>query len=340
MTSTALVTGVAGQDGVLLARHLLSAGYRVVGTVQPGVPSVLRPYLGGVEIDEHDLRDATGFDRLLSAHEPDEVYNLAGFTSVGASWDHPELVHAVNATAVDSMLDSLVATLDRTGAAPRFFQASSAEVYGPDATSPQDESTPHDPQNPYAESKSHAQRATVRARDEHGLFACVGILYNHESPLRGVQFVTRKIIRAAAEIAEGQRDSVTLGNLDVSRDWGAAREYVLGMHAALGHERPDDYVLATGRLHSLADLLEAAFAAAGVGDPWSYVRQDRALLRKADSPGLSGDARHAGKQLGWAPAVAFEELVAEMVAVDMRRLRTGVEEDAAYLEDGVAGSEA
>lgn len=325
MTQTALVTGVAGQDGVLLARHLMSLGYRVVGTTQPGVPSPLRPYLDGVFTEEHDLRDADGFDRLLESYAPDEVYNLAGFTSVGASWDDRELVNEVNAVSVDRMLGSLA---KRGGV--RFFQASSSEVFGPDSVNPQDELTPHDPQNPYAESKSRAHEATVRARED-GLFACVGVLYNHESPLRPTQFVTRKITRAAAEIGEGMRDTVTLGNLEVSRDWGPARDYVVAMGAALRQEAPADYVIATGQLHTLGDLLETAFAAVGIDDPWKHVEQDPTLLRKSDAPGLSGDASKARDVLGWSPSATFAELVREMVAVDQQRIRTGVEEDLAYL---------
>lgn len=326
MTQTALVTGVAGQDGVLLARHLMSVGYRVAGTTQPGVPSPLTPYLEGVAMEEHDLRDADGFVRLLDTYEPAEVYNLAGFTSVGASWDNRELVMDVNAVAIEQMIETLVA---RGGV--KLFQASSSEVFGPDAVNLQDESTPHDPQNPYAESKSRAHDATVRSRDD-GLFAAVGILYNHESALRPPPFVTRKITRAAAEIADGRRDTVTLGNLEVSRDWGAARDYVVAMHAALQQPEPSDYIIATGKLHTLGQLLEAAFSAVGIDDPWPHVEQDPALLRKADAPGLSGDATKARRELGWSPTSTFEDLVREMVAVDQKRLKSGVEEDPAYLD--------
>ncbi|MCW2799620.1 MAG: GDP-mannose 4,6 dehydratase [Aeromicrobium sp.] len=326
MTPTALVTGVAGQDGVFLARLLISEGYRVVGTTQPGVPTTLRPYLEGVVLEEHDLRDSAGFDRLLQAYSPHEVYNLAGFTSVGASWDNRELVTEVNSVAVAHMLSSVK---QRPGV--KFFQASSSEVFGPDATNPQDESTPHDPQNPYAESKSQAHIATVEARDEDGLFACTGILYNHESPLRPAQFVTRKITRAVVEIAEGLASTVTLGSLDVSRDWGAAGDYVVAMHAAMQHTTPSDYVIASGRLHTMSDLLELAFATVGIDDPWPHVEQDPALLRKADAPGLSGDSHKAQRDLGWSPTTTFAELVEEMVAIDQRRVRTGVEEDPDYL---------
>ena len=327
-TRTAVVTGVTGQDGVFLARHLLREGYAVVGTALPGVPSPLVPYLDGVDVLDLDLRDTPALTALLSDQRPDEIYNLAGLTSVPDSLLHPELAQAVNADAVERLLDAIVAVSPST----RVFQPSSSEVFGPEATNPQDESTEHNPQNPYGESKSSAHRATQRRREEDGLFACVGILYNHESPLRGRQFVTRKVARAAAEIAEGQRDRVTLGNVEVSRDWGAARDYVVAMHAALQHDAPMDYVIATGQLHTIGQLVESAFAAAGVRDPWSYVEQDQALLRKFDAPGLCGDPSRAREQLGWEASTSFEELVSNMVAVDVRRVRSGVEESLDYLD--------
>lgn len=332
MTRTALVTGVAGQDGALLARHLLREGYAVIGTALPGAPNPLRPYLEGVEVVELDLRDAAGFSALLEGHRPDELYNLAGFSSVNQSWDHPELVHAVNAEAVENMLDTLLSVSPST----RFFQASSSEVFGPDAANPQDEATEHHPANPYGTSKSVAHQATVRCREERGIFTSVGILYNHESPLRSPQFVTRKVTRAAAEIAGGRRDPLQVGSLEASRDWGAARDYVVAMHAALQHDEPLDYVIATGRLHSVRELVEAAFAAAGVSDPWFHVEHDEALVRLSDAPGLSGDAGRARESLGWKPMTSFEELVTEMVRVDETRLRTGVEESVEYLTIGVA----
>ena len=329
--TTALITGVAGQDGVLLARRLLADGCRVVGTRLPGPAAPLASDLAGVELREHDIRDTAGFERLLATEAPDEIYNLAGFTSVGASWDHRELVEQVNTTAVEQMLDAVLAWRDRTGRKPRFFQASSSEVFGPAAQNPQREDTPHNPQNPYAESKSRAHALTVSARETHGLFASVGILYNHESPLRASRFVTRKITRAAAEIAASRRDSLTLGNLEVSRDWGAAQDYVLAMQRVLQHDEPDDFIIATGRLHSLKELLELAFEAAGVADPWAYVQQDESLLRTADAPGLAGDAGKAQRELGWIAATSFEDLVADMARVDLERLSSGVEESPDYV---------
>ncbi|MFL6088988.1 MAG: GDP-mannose 4,6-dehydratase [Aeromicrobium sp.] len=321
---TALITGIAGQDGVLLTRHLLRQGYAVVGTRQPGIPYTLEPYLAGATVVEHDLVDTAGFIELFGAHEPDEVYNLAGFSSVARSWDVPELVQEVNGAAVERMLDVL------SGTDTRFFQASSAEMFGPDAPNPQDEDTPHCPDNPYAESKTRASEAAAAARSE-GFFACVGILYNHESPLRDLHFVTRKITRAAAEIGAGLRDEVELGNLDVARDWGAAREYVEAMHAALTHDEPGDYIIATGRTHTLRDLVEAAFAAAGVADGWGHVRQDPDLLRQSEIAARFGDASRARTVLGWEAQVPFEELVREMVEIDQRRLATGIEESPDYL---------
>lgn len=326
MTPTALITGVAGQDGALLARHLLTAGYTVVGTRRPGTDTRLVPYLDGVTVVDHDVVDTAGFVDLLAQHRPSEVYNLAGFTSVGRSWDAADEVREVNAGAVERMLDVLLAQPD----APRFFQASSSEVFGPEVVNPQTEDTPHRPANPYAESKSVAHQLTGQARDA-GLFACVGTLYNHESVLRGPEFVTRKITRAAAEIALGRREVVELGNLQVSRDWGSAREYVVAMHAALRHEQPGDYLIATGRLRSLRDLVEVAFAAAGVEDAWSCVQQDESLLRPSDALGMTADVSHARAELGWEATTSFEALIGEMVRVDLRRLETGVEESVEYL---------
>jgi GDPmannose 4,6-dehydratase len=324
--ATALITGVGGQDGVLLARHLIGCGYRVVGTRRPGSPDRLLPYLDNVTMVDHDLVDTVGFADLIGRHQPDEVYNLAAFSSVGRSWEESDVVLEVNAAAVERMLD----VISSASKPPRFFQASSSEVFGTAPENPQSEDTPHRPDNPYAESKSRAHAAVVAARDA-GLFACVGILYNHESPLRDAHFVTRKITRAAAEIAAGRRDVLHLGNLEIARDWGSAREYVVAMHAALRHDEPSDYVIATGVTHTLRELVDAAFAAAGVADGWSHVRQDPELMRKGDALGRVGDPSRAKRVLGWQATVSFAELVRTMVDVDLRRLATGVEESPEYL---------
>ncbi|VXB46984.1 GDP-mannose 4,6-dehydratase [Aeromicrobium sp. 9AM] len=332
--ATALITGVGGQDGVYLARELVSHGYHVVGTLQPGSESSRRsalPYLDGVVVRELDLRDAAGFEALLEEFRPDEIYNLAAFSSVGASWDNREHVAEVNGMAVLRMLDSLLRHRDRHGSCARFYQASTSEMFGLSKEQPQTEDTPHYPRSPYAVAKSFAHYLTINYRESYDLYCCSGILYNHESPLRGRQFVTRKITRAAAEIACGVRDRVSLGNLAVERDWGAASDYVSAMRLLLQHDEPGDYIIATGESHSLEQLLEVAFESAGLGDPWRYVDQDPALIRPTDVGGLIGDAGKARRQLGWEPTVRFEQVVEEMVQVDIRRVQSGVEESADYL---------
>lgn len=327
---TALVTGVTGQDGVYLARALVADGYRVVGTASPGSASLRsrRPYLDGVEVVELDVREAPAVTGLVEELAPGEVYNLAAFSSVGRSWQEPELTLAVNTKPVEALVAGAVSVGARTGRAPRLFQASSAEVRGGAADSP------------YARSKAAAEDVVRRAREEHGLHAVSGILYNHESPLRGTGFVTRKITRAAAAIGIGQQDAVTLGNLDVVRDWGFAGEYVDAMRRMLHTDDPVDVPLGTGVAHSLADLLAAAFAAAGIDDVEGRVLRDPALVRPADTRCFVADPGPARALLGWTASVTFAELVEHMVAVDVERLRTGVEEDVGYLRPPAAHVEA
>lgn len=328
---TALVTGVAGQDGIYLARHLVALGYRVVGTTRPGANDVRRVYLDGVDVVALDQRDRAGFGGLLESFRPHEVYNLAGFTSVGASWKHAETVAETNGLAVLRMLEELVAYADRHGAAPRFFQPSSSEMFGVSDQQPQTEGTPHHPRSPYAATKSFAHHLTVNYRESYGLFTATGTLYNHESPLRGSQFVTRKISRAVAEIALGRRDELTLGNLDVRRDWGFAADYARAMHLMLQLDAPQDFIIATGTSRQLGELLELAFAAVGISDPTRHVRQDPALMRPADVVDLYGDPTKAREQLAWEPTLGFEEIIEHMVRTDMERLRSGIEESPAYL---------
>lgn len=328
---TVLVTGVAGQDGVLLARRLVAAGERVVGTVRPGgVRDAMLPYLAGVEVEELDVRDGAAFTRLLDHHRPDVVQHLAGISSVAQSWDEPELVAEVDGTAVLRMLDALVAHRDATGSAPRFVHASSAEVFGRPDRPVQDESSPRRPTSPYgcAKTFAHDLVATYRAR---GLHASNAILFPHESPIRSFRAVSRKITRGAAEIAAGRAERLTLGNLDVARDWGSARDHVAAMDLMARHDEPGDYVVATGVTHTLEDLLVTAFGAAGLGDPWPHVVQDPALVRPADGPAPVGDASLARRVLGWEPTETFEQVVTEMVEVEVRRLATGVEEADDYL---------
>lgn len=335
MTSgpTALITGVGGQDGIYLSRHLLSLGYRVLGTVRPGSDTRAgrAVYLEGVEVIELDLRDHAGFVEVLEQTRPTELYNLAGFTSVGASWGQAEVVAETNGLAVLRILEELLRHRDRHGEAPKYFQPSSSEMFGVSDQQPQTEGTPHHPRSPYAATKSFAHHLTVNYRESYDLFAATGTLYNHESPLRGEQFVTRKITRAVAEIALGRREVLTLGNLDVRRDWGFAADYTRSMHLMLQLDEPGDFIIATGQSRPLSEVLQVAFAAIGREDPTPYVRQDPAFMRPADVTDLYGDSTKAREQLGWEPAVEFEAIIEHMVRTDIERLRSGVEESTTYL---------
>ena len=326
---SALITGVGGQDGVYLARLLGDDGVRVVGTVRPGTSSSprCRAYLGHVELIGHDVRDARGWEPQLDRYQPDEIYNLAAMSSVGRSWDAPGPAAEVNAHAVTGLLDAARSYRDRTGNDVRIFHASSATVLDLERG------------GPYAHAKWHAQRVVVEYRERHGLRACSGILSNHESPLRSPEFVTRKITLAAAEIAAGRRESLRLGNLDVRRDWGYAGDYVEAMRRMVRHSEPVDLQIGTGVAHELTDVVEAAFSAAGVDDPWSYVVHDTALLRPQDTPAVLVDPAPAEYHLGWKARTGLNELIAAMVRVDMLRVRTGVDEHADYLTDLASAKE-
>ncbi len=333
-TRTALITGVSGQDGMFLARLLLSRDWKVVGTIRPGISSIARmaPYLEGVKLVEHDITDSLGFADLLSWHAPEAVFNLAAFSSVGRSWSDPELVMRTNGMAVVQMLDSILRYRDKNAREIRFFQASTAEIFGSDVAGHLDEDTAHRPRTPYAIAKSAAHDAVISYREHYGMHASNGILFNHESPFRGQQFVAGKIARAAAEAASGNADaSVTLGDIDIERDWGSARDYVQCMAAAVEHPRSGDYVVATGTSHTLRDMLVAAFAAAGLDDPMKHVRLDPGMWSSTQADSLTGDPTRARSELNWKASVTFEEVIAEMVSVDMRRISTGVDESTDYL---------
>ncbi|HZP14517.1 MAG TPA: GDP-mannose 4,6-dehydratase, partial [Nocardioides sp.] len=295
--TTALVTGATGQDGVYLCRLLRTHGVRVVGTVNPanGPNCRAAAYLSDVELATVDIRDAAAMRSLVADVAPDEVYHLAAFTSVGQSWGAEEEALAVNHRAVVDLLDAVMSV----GKA-RFFQASSAELIGDAASSP------------YARAKQAAATAVHEAR-ARGLHASTGILFNHESPLRSDAFVTRKITRTAAEIALGRTDHIDLGNLEVIRDWGFAGDFVVAMEAMLQLDEPADVQIGTGVAHSLADLLEVAFSAAGLSDPMSYVRQDPDLLRPADTSFSGADTSAAFELLDWRPTTTFEDVIAHMV---------------------------
>jgi GDPmannose 4,6-dehydratase len=307
----AFVTGVGGQDGSYLAERLVADGLEVHALVlaEDGPP----PYCPAeVVLHDGDVADVEATRRLLLEVAPSEVYNLAAISSVAQSWMEPELTARVNGLAAAALMESTRLVGDHV----RFVQASSAEIFGEPATSPQHEETPVRPVNPYGAAKAfaHLSAGVARRRGQH---VSSVVLYNHESPRRPERFVTRKITSTVAAIARGDAAELVLGNLDVRRDWGWAPDYVDALVRTARADEPDDFVVATGRSHSVRDLVAAAFAAAGIDDWERFVRQDPALLRPADAAELVGDASRARDVLGWSPTVPFEEVVARMVAADL-----------------------
>jgi GDPmannose 4,6-dehydratase len=331
--STALITGVAGQDGVLLARRLLGLGYRVVGTVTDAQRArpVLSAYAPEVQVVELDVRDRPGMRAVLEAHRPQEIYNLASWSSVGLSWAHPWQVTEINGLAVLGLLEEVLALHRSQGYSPRICQASSSEMFGLVHQLPQNELSPHHPRSPYATAKSFAHHTAVNYRESYGLFVATTILFNHESPLRPATFVTRKITAGVAAIALRRQDRLTLGRVDVRRDWGSAADYVEAMHLALSVPDPDDYCIATGRSHSLQEFVETAFQAAGLAEGMDRVTSDPSLLRPADVPETRGDPSKAHQALGWQPRTPFHEVVGWLVRADLARATSGVEHAARYL---------
>ena len=310
MTGRAFITGIGGQDGTYLAERLVGEGVEVHALVldSDGPPAHCPDE---VVLHRGDLGDLAATRRLVLELAPQEVYNLGAISSVAQSWDEPDLTAHVNGQAAVALMESARLVGD-----VRFVQASSAEIFGEPATSPQTETTAIAPVNPYGAAKAFAHLAArvFRQRDLHVSSA---ILYNHESPRRHERFVTRKITSTVAAIARGDADELVLGNLDARRDWGWAPDYVDAMVRAARADEPGDYVIATGRAHSVRDFVAAAFAAAGIDDWEPLVRQDAAFFRPADPSELVGDATRIRDELGWEPTVAFEEIVARMVAADM-----------------------
>ncbi|HEY8476687.1 MAG TPA: GDP-mannose 4,6-dehydratase [Chloroflexota bacterium] len=325
----ALITGVTGQDGYFLARYLDQLGYQVFGLVRhldPSRDQQVRQRLPQVTLVEGDLADATAIARAIERSAPDEVYNLAAVTYVPASWQDPELAAQVNGLGVLRLLEAIRRVADASPSRPdaaraiRFFQAGSSEMFGPAERSPQDESTPFRPQNPYAAAKVYAHHVTAVYREAHGLFACNGILYNHESPQRPPHFVSRKIAQGVARIALGRQRELVLGNLDARRDWGYAGDFVRAMHLMLQHDVPGDYVVGTGEVHTVREFVEIAFQCVGL-DWRAYVRVDPQLVRKVEPWNMCADATKARRVLGWQPTVSFRELVEMMVRADLERER-------------------
>ena len=320
----ALVIGIAGQDGSLLAELLLHEGYEVFGVVRQPV-STNFPNLAGVR-EELDLAQADVLDELslvdvLTASRPDEVYNLAAPSFVPMSWRQPVLTAEFAAVGCTALLEAI----RRVDASIRFYQASSSEIFGEPREVPQHEETPLAPVTPYGVAKAYAHFITRTYRRRYGLHASSGILYNHESPRRPLDFVTRKISHAAAAISLGLERDVSLGNLDARRDWGDGGDYVRAMWLMLQQDEPDDYVIASGASHSVRDLVERAFA--HVGLEWQdHVRIDESLVRgKAELYDLVGDPSRAQDRLGWSPTVDFDELVHLLVDADLDRLRAELE---------------
>ncbi len=320
--TTALVTGITGQDGTYLADRLVAEGVEVHGMVRAGDPATaaLAAAHPDVVLHEGDLADLDGLGELVDRVAPDELYNLAGISSVAQSWQEPTLTARLSGVAVSALLEAALRLQDRRGEPVRFLQASSAEIFGNPASSPQDEDTPVQPVSPYGAAKAFAHQMTgiFRAR---GLHAATCILFNHESPLRPTTFVTRKITAAAARIGVEGTGTIALGNLDVRRDWGWAPDYVDAMVRAVRHTEPADFVVATGRTHSVRDFAEAALRRAGLGDDWhEHVEVDERFFRPADASVLVGDPSKAESQLGWTRTVEFEEVVARMVEHDLELL--------------------
>lgn len=311
MTTTALITGVGGQDGSYLAERLVAQGVDTHALVLHGEepPPHCPP---GVALHVGDIADIETTRHLVLDLAPDEIYNLAAISSVAQSWSEPDLTARVNGLAAVALMES--ARLANSEV--RFVQASSAEIFGEPAETPQSEQTAIAPVNPYGAAKAYAHLAAgvFRARGMHVVSA---VLYNHESPRRPERFVTRKITAGVAAIARGEADHLTLGNLDARRDWGWAPDYVDALIRAARAESPNDYVIATGQAHSVRDFVAAAFTAAGIADWEPLVRQDPAFLRPADPSELVGDASRAHAVLGWAPTVPFPDLVARMLQADL-----------------------
>ncbi len=318
MAKTALITGITGQDGSYLAELLLEKGYQVVGAVRRASTTNywrIEHLLNRVTLRPADLLDQLSLIRVIDDVKPDEIYNLAAMSFVPASWDQPMLTGEFNAQGVTRVLEAVRHTNPRI----RLYQASSSEMYGKVREVPQTELTPFYPRSPYGVSKVFAHYITVNYRESYDLFAVSGILFNHESPRRGLEFVTRKVTDGVARIKLGLADSLSLGNLDAHRDWGFAGDYVRAMWLMLQQERADDFVIATGESHSVRELVEVAFGHVGL-DWQKHVRLDPKFLRPAEVDHLIGDSAKAQKALGWKPEVDFAGLVRMMVDADLGRL--------------------
>jgi GDPmannose 4,6-dehydratase len=323
LAKRALLTGITGQDGAYLSQFLLAKGYEVTGIVRRSSHKGLEEHrLQWLEIDKQvrliygDLSDLSSLLRILGQVKPDEIYNLAAQSFVASSWDQPILTAEITAVGVVNMLEAI-----RIGAPrARFYQASSSEMYGKIREPMQSELTPFYPRSPYAVAKLYGHWITVNYRESFNLHASSGILFNHESPLRGIEFVTRKVTDAVARIKLGLASELRLGNIDARRDWGHARDYVRAMWLMLQQDKPDDYVVATGRTTTIRDMCKIAFGHAGL-DMDRYVVIDPAFFRPAEVDVLLGNPAKAKEKLGWSAEISLEEMIVEMVEADLARLK-------------------
>ena len=318
----ALITGITGQDGSYLADLLLEKGYEVHGMVRRASTETfqrLQHIRDQITLHTGDLLDQRSLGDVMRECQPHEIYNLAAMSYVAASWNQPVLTADFTGVGVTRMLEAM----REVAPDARFYQASSSEMFGKVRQVPQTEETPFHPRSPYGVAKVYGHFITVNYRESYGLFACSGILFNHESPRRGLEFVTRKVTHGAAAIKLGLNDHLALGNLDAQRDWGYAKDYVEAMWLMLQQDEPDDYVIATGEAHSVRELVDLSFARVGL-DPDEHVRIDPRFLRPAEVDHLIGDYSKAKENLGWEPRTSFEELVDLMVDADLELLESGV----------------
>jgi len=320
MAKRAVITGISGQDGSYLAELLLDKGYEVTGVIRrlshPNLDRI-EHLIDRIKLRPADLLDQLSLIRLIDEAQPDEVYNLAAMSFVPASWDQPMLTGEFNAQGVTRVLEAV----RHVNTKIRFYQASSSEMFGKVREVPQTELTPFYPRSPYGVSKVFGHYITVNYRESYNLFACSGILFNHESPRRGLEFVTRKVTDGVARIKLGLQDKLHLGNLEAHRDWGFSGDYVRAMWLMLQQSTPDDYVVATGLSHSVKDLARVAFSHVGL-DWQDYVEVDAKLLRPAEVEHLIGSPAKARAMLGWEPSVTFEGLIGMMVDADLARWKT------------------
>ena len=319
MTRRALITGITGQDGSYLAELLLEKGYEVHGMVRRSSTETferIEQIRDKVTLHQGDLLDQRSLVDALRASKPDEIYNLAAMSFVAASWVQPTLTAEFTGVGVTRMLEAMREVCPEA----RFYQASSSEMYGKVLEVPQTETTPFYPRSPYGVAKAYGHFITVNYRESYDLFAAGGILFNHESPRRGLEFVTRKITWHAAAIKLGLTDKLALGNLDAERDWGYAKDYVEAMWLMLQQDKADDYVIATNQTNSVRECVEVAFDEAGLGSFEPYVEIDQQFVRPAEVDQLIGDYSKAERELGWTPKTSFEELIRLMVRADLELL--------------------